>query len=161
MHTGVCVWSAALPMGDMEAVREMLEHPNSVLGGGDGGAHVSYICDASMPTFMLTHWVRDRTRGPRVPLEWMIHKLTEQPARFYGFQDRGRIAPGQRADLNLIDMSRLALDLPSFIDDLPAGATRLMQTAQGYVSTMVAGEAIQENGRETGARPGKLVRAGR
>ncbi len=147
--------------GDMEAVREMLEHPNSVLGGGDGGAHVSYICDASMPTFMLTHWVRDRTRGPRVPLEWMIHKLTEQPARFYGFQDRGRIAPGQRADLNLIDMSRLALDLPTFIDDLPAGATRLMQTAQGYVSTMVAGEAIQENGRETGARPGKLVRAGR
>jgi len=147
--------------GDLEAVREMLQHPGAVLGGSDAGAHVTYICDASMPTFMLTHWARDRARGPKLPLEWLVRKLTADNARLYGFTDRGTIAPGMRADLNLIDHEALRLDVPYFVHDLPADAMRLMQTAQGYVATFVAGNVIQEGGEETGARPGKLIRARR
>ena len=144
--------------GDVEAIREMLLHPQSVLGGGDGGAHVGYICDASVPTFMLTHWVRDRTRGSRLPLEWVIKKQTLDNANLYGLSDRGALRPGLRADINLIDQDGLEIGLPFFADDLPGGATRLLQKAKGYAATLVAGTMVQQNGEETGARPGRLVR---
>ncbi len=146
--------------GDLEAVREMLVHPNAVLGGSDAGAHVTYICDASVPTFMLTHWARDRSRGKRLPLEWLVRKQTYDNAALYGFSDRGAIKPGLRADLNLIDFDGLRLDVPYFVHDLPADAMRLMQKARGYRATFVAGEMIQQDGEETGARPGHLIRAG-
>lgn len=144
--------------GNLEAVREMLLHPQSVLGGGDGGAHVGYICDASVPTFMLTHWVRDRTRGDRLPLEWVVKKQTLDNANLYGLSDRGALRPGLRADINLIDQDGLEIGLPFFADDLPGGATRLLQKAKGYAATFVAGTMVQQNGEETGARPGRLVR---
>jgi len=147
--------------GDLETVREMLVHPLSVLGGSDAGAHVSFICDASVPTFMLAHWARDRRRGERLPLEWLVKKQTLDNAVLYGFNDRGAIKPGLRADLNVIDYERLRLDVPFFVHDLPASAMRLMQKAQGYEATLVRGEVVQQNGEETGARPGRLVRSSR
>ena len=144
----------------LEPLREMLEHPASVLGIGDGGAHVRAICDASNPTFMLTHWVRDRTRGPRLPLEMVIHKMTGNNAALYGLDDRGTIAVGKKADLNVIDLARLRLHSPEFVRDLPGGAGRLVQGATGYRATIVSGETIRRDGSDTGARPGKLVRSG-
>ncbi|MSO64952.1 MAG: D-aminoacylase [Alphaproteobacteria bacterium] len=146
--------------GDMETIRELLVHPLAVLGGGDGGAHVAYICDASVPTFMLTHWVRDRARGARLPLEWVVRKQAFDNACLYGFFDRGLVRPGMKADLNLIDFDALRLAKPYFANDLPAGALRLNQGAAGYVATYVAGEVVQRDGQETGARPGRLVRGG-
>jgi N-acyl-D-aspartate/D-glutamate deacylase len=145
--------------GNLETVREMLVHPLSVLGGSDAGAHVTFICDASVPTFMLTHWGRDRRRGDLLPLEWLVKKQTLDNAALYGFHDRGAITPGRRADLNLIDFDGLRLDVPYFVSDLPASATRLMQKARGYQATFVRGQIVQENGEETGARPGRLVRS--
>jgi N-acyl-D-aspartate/D-glutamate deacylase len=144
----------------LEPLREMLEHPATVLGIGDGGAHVRAICDASNPTFMLTHWVRDRSRGPRLPLEMVIHKLTRNNADLYGLHDRGTVEVGKKADLNVIDLERLRLHSPEFVNDLPAGAGRLVQGADGYRATIVSGEVIRRDGRDTGARPGKLVRSG-
>ncbi len=145
--------------GDLETVREMLVHPQTVLGGSDAGAHVTYICDASVPTFMLTHWARDRARGAKLPLEWLVRKQTLDNAALYGFHDRGAIKPGLRADLNLIDFDQLRLETPYFVNDLPADATRLMQKARGYEATIVGGQVVQRNGEETGARPGRLVRS--
>ena len=144
----------------LEPLREMLEHPATVLGIGDGGAHVRAICDASNPTFMLTHWVRDRTRGPRLPLEMVIKKMTADNAELYGLDDRGRVAVGKKADLNVIDFEGLALRSPEFVRDLPAHAGRLVQDADGYRATIVAGEVIRRHGVDTGARPGQLVRSG-
>jgi N-acyl-D-aspartate/D-glutamate deacylase len=143
----------------LEPLREMLEHPASVLGIGDGGAHVRAICDASNPTFMLTHWVRDRTRGPRLPLEMVIHKMTGNNADLYGLHDRGTIAVGKKADLNVIDLAALRLHSPEFVNDLPADAGRLVQGASGYRATIVSGETIRRDGTDTGARPGRLVRS--
>jgi N-acyl-D-aspartate/D-glutamate deacylase len=147
--------------GCLDPEYAMLTDPNTVVGISDGGAHCGAIVDASAPTLMLTHWVRDRTRGPRLPLEFAVKRQTWDNARFYGFPDRGRIAPGLKADLNLIDFSRLKLNAPFITGDLPTGAERLMQTAEGYVATLVSGEPVQREGRETGARPGRLVRDGR
>jgi len=144
----------------LEPLRAMLEHPASVLGIGDGGAHVRAICDASNPTFMLTHWVRDRTRGPRLPLEMVIAKMTANNAALYGLHDRGTIEPGKKADVNVIDLERLQLRAPRFVNDLPGGAGRLVQDADGYRATIVSGEVIRRDGVDTGARPGKLVRSG-
>jgi len=143
----------------LDPVREMLLHPATVLGIGDGGAHVSVICDASTPTSMLTHWTRDRSRGPRIPLETVVQKMTANNAALYGFTDRGTIAPGMRADLNVIDMKRLRLHPPEFRHDLPSGAPRLVQEAEGYVATIVAGATTRRNDTDTGARPGTLVRS--
>jgi N-acyl-D-aspartate/D-glutamate deacylase len=147
--------------GDLGEVREMMLDPATVLGLSDGGAHCGVICDASMPTFTLTHWVRDRTRGPRLPLEWMVQQQTSGTADYFGFTDRGRLAPGLKADINVIDMAALRLHHPELIHDLPAGGKRLIQRVDGYRATLVSGVPIFENGEDTGARPGRLVRAGR
>ena len=144
--------------GDFEATREMLMHPRAALGLSDGGAHCGVICDASTPTYMLTHWVRDRKRGEKLPLEWVIKRQTRDTAALYGLDDRGAIAPGMKADLNVIDLDALELEPPRVAYDLPAHGRRLLQGATGYVATIVSGEVIYENGEKTGALPGRLVR---
>ena len=143
----------------LDPIREMLLDPATVLGVGDGGAHVRVICDASTPTSMLTHWVRDRSRGEKLPIETIIHKMTKNNADLYGFADRGVLAVGKRADVNVIDMTRLTLRAPEFRNDLPGGAARLVQEAEGYAATLVAGIVTRLNDRDTGARPGSLVRS--
>ena len=143
--------------GNLDAVREMLEHPVSVIGLSDGGAHCGAICDASVPTFMLSHWARDRNRGT-LPLEWVVRKQTADTARLFGLHDRGVIRPGFRADLNLIDFDELSLELPELVHDLPAGGGRFIQRARGYRATLVGGEVVSREGEDTGARPGHLIR---
>ncbi len=144
--------------GSLEPTRQMLLHPRSALGLADGGAHVGIICDASMPTFMLTHWTRDRSRGERLPLEWVVRKQTHDTALMYGLGDRGTLEPGKLADINLIDYDHLELRNPRVTADLPAGGRRLVQDATGYVATFKSGVATFEHGEETGTRPGRLVR---
>jgi N-acyl-D-amino-acid deacylase len=147
--------------GDHGVVRQMLTDPATLLGLADGGAHCGVICDSSVPSFMLTHWVRDRARGPRLPLEWVVKRQTSETAAFFGFTDRGRLAPGMKADVNVIALDRLRLHPPEMTADLPAGGRRLVQRVDGYRATIVSGVPIFEDGAETGARPGRLVRAGR
>jgi N-acyl-D-aspartate/D-glutamate deacylase len=144
--------------GSLDAVREMIVHKDSVPGLSDGGAHVGMICDGSFPTTMLTHWTRDRTRGPRIPLEDVVRMQTRDTARTVGLHDRGVLAPGYRADLNVIDYERLTLHAPQVAYDLPAGGRRLIQRASGYVATLVAGEVTYRDGEPTGALPGRLQR---
>jgi N-acyl-D-aspartate/D-glutamate deacylase len=132
-------------------------HESVVLGLGDGGAHCGTVCDASYSTFMLTHWVRDRPTG-RWPLQTIVKRLTSDTAEVVGFRDRGRIARGYRADLNVIDFDRMQLHAPRLVQDLPAGGMRLLQDAEGYVATIVKGEVTYREGRATGALPGRLVR---
>jgi N-acyl-D-aspartate/D-glutamate deacylase len=144
--------------GDLEAMREMIESPSSIFGLGDGGAHCGAICDASMTTFLLTHWTRDRQRGARLPVELAVKKMTSDTAELYSLCDRGRIAEGYKADLNVIDYERLKMDLPIMVNDLPGGAKRLIQRAEGYVATIVSGEVTFREGEETGARPGTVIR---
>jgi N-acyl-D-aspartate/D-glutamate deacylase len=144
---------------DHEGIREMMTHPATVLGLSDGGAHCGLICDASMPTTLLTHWVRDRSRGERLPLEQAVHLQTQRTAKTYGFADRGVLAPGLRADLNLIDIDGLRLHAPEMVFDLPAGGRRLVQHVDGYNATVVAGQVTYVDGEPTGDRPGRLVRA--
>ncbi len=145
--------------GSLDVVREMLGHPQALFGLSDAGAHVGTICDASCTTFMLTHWVRDRATG-RLPLQEAVQMLTSRNAAFMGLADRGCIAPGQRADLNVIDPARLAVGAPRLVRDLPAGGKRLLQVGEGYIGTWVAGQAVQRDGHMTEARPGRLVRMG-
>jgi N-acyl-D-amino-acid deacylase len=147
--------------GDHEPIREMLTDPATLLGLSDGGAHCASIVDAGVPTFMLVHWARDRRRGPRLPLELLVKRQTSETADFFGLRDRGRLAPGLRADVNLIDFDRLRLYQPELVNDLPAGGRRFVQRVDGYEATFVAGAAIFEQGEHTGALPGRLVRAGR
>lgn len=145
--------------GSQDAIHEMLTHPATVSGLSDGGAHVRMICDASIPTYVLTHWGRDRSRGPRLSLEEAVKVQTSDTARIIGLDDRGVLAEGRRADINVIDMDALTLGSPHAEDDLPAGGRRLLQTATGYVATIVRGVVTRRNGVDTGARPGRLVRA--
>ncbi len=147
--------------GDLDHVREMLLHPQGLLGLADGGAHTGTICDASMPTFMLTHWTRDRSRGDRLPLEFVVKKQTHDTARLYGMSDRGTVELGALADFNLIDYDALALGAPFVTNDLPAGGRRLLQKASGYVATIKSGTVTFEHGEPTGALPGRLVRGAR
>jgi len=144
--------------GDHEAIREMLDHPRTVVGLSDGGAHCGLICDASFPTYLLTHWARDRARGERLPLEQAVHLQTGRTAAAYGFGDRGTIGVGKRADLNLIDFAGLRLHAPEMVHDLPAGGRRLVQEVDGYRATLVAGVVTRQNGEATGELPGRLVR---
>jgi N-acyl-D-amino-acid deacylase len=144
--------------GDGEVNRVMLEHPQTIMGLSDGGAHVRVILDAGQTTYMLTHWARDRSRGPRLPLELAVHKQTSATAHAFGLRDRGVIAPGMKADVNVIDLANLQIGLPRMVADLPGGAERLMQDARGYAATVVSGKVIRRDGVETGERPGRLVR---
>ncbi len=139
-------------------IHEMLTHPATVLGLADGGAHVALICDASSYTSMLSYWVRDRRRGERLPIEVAVAKMTSGPAQLYGFADRGTVEPGRKADLNVIDLQRLQLRLPEVVHDLPTGAPRVIQRADGFVATIVAGQVTSRDGRDTGARPGRVLR---
>jgi N-acyl-D-amino-acid deacylase len=147
--------------GNHDAIREMLTHPAGVSGLSDGGAHCGLICDASIPTYLLSHWARDRSRGERLPLPYVVKKQTLDTAVLYGLGDRGVIAEGKKGDLNVIDFSRLSLRTPRVAHDLPAGGRRLLQTADGYVATVVSGQVTRRHGTDTGARPGRLVRGAR
>lgn len=144
--------------GDHTALHAQLKDPDAIVAASDGGAHYTTICDASIPTYMLTHWARDRRRGPRFTLEEMVRRLTSQPAALYGLSDRGVVAPGLRADLNVVDFERLQLKAPRCVRDLPAGGRRLLQDAVGYDATIVAGTITRRDGVDTGARPGRLLR---
>ena len=147
--------------GDFEAMREMLDRDDTVLGLGDGGAHCGILCDASLPTYMLTHWSRDRDRGARFTLEQVVAMQTSRTAALYGFDDRGVVAPGLRADLNVIDLDGLRLSPPEMVHDLPAGGRRLIQRATGFAATICAGEPVRLDDQSTGSRPGRLVRSAR
>jgi N-acyl-D-aspartate/D-glutamate deacylase len=143
--------------GNLDAAYEMLASPVSAFGLGDGGAHAGQTCDASSTTFLLTHWARDR-QGAQLGLEAAVHKMTGATADLYDLRDRGRLAPGMKADVNIIDFERLQLRRPELVHDLPAGGRRLIQRADGYVATINGGEVVMQHGEETGARPGHLVR---
>ncbi len=145
--------------GTLEACREMLLDPHTVTGLGDAGAHVNLISDCSASTFHLTHWGRDRTRGERIPIEHLVRKLSATNAELYGLADRGVVAPGRRADLNVIDLEGLRILAPELRFDLPAGASRILQGAQGYTATLVNGVVARRDDADTGERPGRLVRA--
>ncbi|MEZ0358734.1 amidohydrolase family protein [Mycobacterium sp. SA01] len=156
-HAMLLVTLANFRDNSLDTVAELIQRDDVVLGLGDGGAHYGMICDASFPTYMLTHWVRDRPSG-RLSLQRVIQELTSVPARIAGLADRGRLAVGYKADVNVIDADALRLHQPTVKADLPAGGRRLDQTADGYVATIVAGEVISENGVPTSALPGKLIR---
>lgn len=147
--------------GDLSFTYEAHLHPGTRMGLADAGAHCGVICDGGTPTFMLTHWTRDRRRGPTLPLELVVHRQTRQTAELYGLGDRGLVAPGKRADLNLIDHAGLSFGPPRMVHDLPGGARRLVQRAQGYVATFVAGVRTVDDDQPTGALPGRLVRGPR
>ncbi|MGP0031874.1 MAG: N-acyl-D-amino-acid deacylase family protein [Acidimicrobiales bacterium] len=142
---------------NLDACREMMVHPDTVFGLGDGGAHVGIISDASFPTYALAHWGRDRGRD-LLPVSWLVEQLSSRPARAVGLHDRGVVAPGLRADLNVIDFDTLRCERPTMAYDLPAGGKRLLQGARGYRATIVAGAVIARDGESTGALPGRLVR---
>jgi N-acyl-D-amino-acid deacylase len=147
--------------GNHDDIYEMLTHPASVPGLGDGGAHLATICDASMPTYQLSHWVRDRTRGPKIGIEAAVRMQSHDTAALYGLGDRGTLELGKKADMNVIDLERLDLELPRAVADLPAGGVRLLQDARGYVAMVVSGVVTRRDDRDTGARPGRLVRGAR
>ena len=144
--------------GSLDVVHEMITDPATVLGVADGGAHVGVICDASSPTSLLTLWGRDRQRGPKLALEFLVAKQTRGTAEAYGLLDRGLLAPGHKADINVIDFDALALKRPEVVYDLPAGGRRLIQRASGYRHTFNAGVETVHNDELTGERPGRLVR---
>ncbi len=136
----------------------MLQHPHTLVSLGDGGAHVGMLCDASAFTYMLSHWVRDRARGARMPLPWAVRRITRDNALALGLADRGLLRPGHKADLNVIDLDGLALHCPEPVYDLPGGGRRLIQRAEGYAATVVSGVPVYRGGEATGALPGRLVR---
>ena len=144
--------------GDLSMTYEATLHPRTRMGLSDAGAHCGAICDGGTPTFMLTHWARDRRRGPTIPLEHVVHRQTRQTAELFGLRDRGLVAPGMRADLNVIDFDDLSFDLPRMAFDLPAGGRRLVQRAKGYAATFVAGVQTVADDEFTGALPGRLIR---
>ncbi|MGV8997917.1 MAG: N-acyl-D-amino-acid deacylase family protein [Parvibaculaceae bacterium] len=143
---------------NFDHIYEMMQHPNTILSLSDGGAHCGVICDASFPTYMLTHWVRDRARGARLPIEQVVKMQTQDTARLYGLNDRGVIAPGMKADVNVIDFEKLAILAPEMVFDLPAEGRRMIQKAAGYRATVVSGAVTFEHGEATGEMPGRLVR---
>jgi len=144
--------------GNLDSVHDMLTHDATIVGLGDGGAHVGILCDASAISTMLTHWTRDRTRGPKVPLPWAVKRITRDSAFAIGLRDRGVVAAGYKADLNVIDYDRLRLTVPEVVYDLPSGGRRLVQRAVGYNATIVSGIPVYRDGEATGALPGRLVR---
>ena len=145
---------------NLDALREMLLHRSSAWGLGDGGAHCGTTCDASTPTFMLTHWARDRDRD-RLPLEWVVRKMTKDSAALYGLGDRGVLAPGMLGDANLVDLDNLRLERPVMVHDLPGDARRFVQGSKGYVATVKRGTVVLRDGEDQGERPGQLLRGAR
>lgn len=154
----VALLGAGYVEGNLDAVREMLTDPTTVVGLADAGAHVKIICDGSSPSTQLSHWCRDRRRGDRIPVELLVHKQTGRNADLYGFADRGRLVPGLRADINVIDLEALSVRRPQAHADLPDGSVRLLQPVEGYLATFVAGTRTRADDADTGARPGRLVR---
>jgi N-acyl-D-aspartate/D-glutamate deacylase len=146
--------------GNLDTVHDMLCHDATIVGLGDGGAHVGILSDASALSTMITHWTRDRN-GPRFPLPWAIRRITRDSAHAIGLRDRGVVAAGCKADLNVIDYDRLRVRAPVVAYDLPAGGRRLIQRADGYNATIVSGVVVSRNGEATGALPGRLVRGPR
>ena len=144
--------------GNLDATAEMMRHPNSIYGLADGGAHCGLVSDASILTFLLTHWARDRTRGERIPIEELVENQTRRTAQCYGLFDRGVIAPGMKADINVIDFDKLHIHTPRLVYDLPANGKRFLQDISGYHSTICSGQVIYRNGKATGNLPGKLIR---
>jgi N-acyl-D-aspartate/D-glutamate deacylase len=144
--------------GNLDVVLAMLQHRDTVIGLSDGGAHVGMICDASLPTFMLAHWARDRSRGIRLDLPRIVRSLTSDTAGAVGLHDRGVVQAGYKADLNVIDFDKLHLHAPDIAHDLPLGGRRLIQKADGYAATIVSGTVVSRDGTPTGALPGRLIR---
>ena len=144
--------------GNLDAVGEMLQHPFTIPGLGDGGAHVGTICDGSFPTTMIAHWGRDRRRGARFEMPWLVKRQARDTAHAVGLDDRGLLLPGYKADVNVIDPERLGMRAPRMAYDLPAGGKRLVQPGTGYVHTIVSGQPVYADGQATGALPGRLVR---
>jgi N-acyl-D-amino-acid deacylase len=144
--------------GDLDLLYQLHQHPGTRMGLADAGAHVGTICDGATPTFMLTHWTRDRTRGPKLPLELVVHRQTRQTAELFGLNDRGILAIGMRADINVIDYAKLGSARPQLVHDLPAGAPRLVQPGRGYVATICGGVVTVEHDTFTGELPGRLIR---
>jgi N-acyl-D-aspartate/D-glutamate deacylase len=144
--------------GNLDSTFAMMQHPHTIVGLGDGGAHYGMICDASFFTSMLSYWVRDR-KGGRLPLPFAVNAITREPARAVGLTDRGVLAPGFKADINVIDFDHLTLRAPEVVQDLPAGGQRLCQRADGYVATILSGVPVYRDGEATGALPGRLLRA--
>lgn len=155
------ILSANYQSGNLDVVREMLAHPETVTGLGDAGAHVNLISDGSMPTTQLKHWAGGRTRGEGLPIEFIVEKQTRRNARLYGLTDRGTLQIGMRADLNVIDMAALSVAMPVSHRDLPAGGARLLQKTSGYEATLLNGVITRRCDQDTGARPGRLVRGSR
>ena len=145
--------------GTFSVMEEMIQHPNTTIGLSDAGAHVNLIFDAVNPTYQISHWVRDRTRGQRMPIELMVHKQTLRNAQLFGMHDRGAIKAGMKADLNVFDLTKLKCGALSVHHDLPAGGSRILQPAEGYVATFVSGVQTRANDSDTGARPGRVIRA--
>ena len=146
--------------GNLDNVRSMITHPHSLIALGDGGAHYGLICDSSFPTFVLTHWVRDRAHG-KLPLQWAVRQLSHETANAVGLADRGLIKPGYKADINVIDLDRLHLHAAHVTYDLPTGGRRLKQRVDGFDVTIVSGVITYRNGVASGALPGRLVRGAR
>ena len=147
--------------GNLDVVAEMLAAPNTLVGLGDGGAHVGIMCDATATSYTLTHWTRDRGRGSLFPVAWAVKRLTSDNAREMGLADRGVLKPGLKADLNVLDYDNMRLRRREVVYDLPAGGKRLIQRTEGFDATVVSGEVVYRHGEPTGALPGRLVRAGR
>ena len=144
--------------GNFGAVRRMLTHPHTVPALGDAGAHATFICDASFPTYLLAYWATKAPEAERLPVEWVVKRQCHDTAALVGLNDRGVLAPGFRADVNVIDLDGLSIGVPEMRTDLPAGGKRLVQTAKGYKATIVGGEVVSRDGEATGALPGRLVR---
>lgn len=144
--------------GNLDSVRDMLTHPNTLLGLGDGGAHLGHLCDSSVMTFMLTHWARDRQRGGTFPLGWAVRRLTRDNALAMGLHDRGQIAAGLKADINIVDHARMRLGTPRVLNDLPGGGKRLVQSCSGILTTLLSGVPVHWNGEPTQELPGRLIR---
>ena len=147
--------------GNLDTVADMMQHPNSLVGLGDGGAHVGVLTDASAITYMLTHWTRDRDRGAKLSLPWAVKRLTRDNATAIGLNDRGLLAVGKKADINVIDHDNLKIGAPEVLYDLPGGGKRMVQRTEGYDATIVAGQIVYRKGVATNALPGRLVRGDR
>jgi N-acyl-D-aspartate/D-glutamate deacylase len=147
--------------GNLDVVREMIDAPNSLIGLGDGGAHVGVMCDATSTSFLLTHWTRDRGRGSLFPVSWAIKRLAADNAAAIGLGDRGLLRAGMKADINILDYDNLRLRRPEIVYDLPAGGKRLVQRTDGFDATIVSGAVVYRHGEATGALPGRLIRGAR